>query len=192
MLMAPLQRRDWPPGFPPEQARHAAGLLLLFPVADRPHIVATLRADTLGRHGGQVSLPGGVVEPGESVEQAALRESHEEVGLGADAVRSLARLTPVDIPVSGFRLYPVIGVVDERPVLTPADGEVARILEIPVEMLFPGTIAWRSIKRDGRTLDFPAFLVDSAEIWGATAMILAEFLVLLGWTGPAIADPRRP
>ena len=93
------------------------------------------------RHGGQVSLPGGVVEPGETFEQAALREAHEEVALPLDGVRVLGALTPLDIPVSGFRLHPIVAVTNARPTLTPADGEVAHILEIGVDdLLDPATL----------------------------------------------------
>src|SRR5437016_5059529 len=98
-LMAPRPRREWPQGFNPARVRHAAGLLLVFPLASEAHIVLTVRSDTLGRHGRQVSLPGGVAEPGETFEQAALREAHEEVGLAIPLVRVLGRLTSIDIPV---------------------------------------------------------------------------------------------
>ena len=80
-LMAPRPRRNWPPGFSIERIRHAAGLLLLFPLDDQPHIVLTVRAQTLDRHGGQVSLPGGVIEAGETYDEAAFREAQEEIGL---------------------------------------------------------------------------------------------------------------
>src|SRR5690242_4349077 len=69
-VLAPRPRREWPAGFNPARIRHAAGLILLFPVDDAAHIVLTVRGET-GRHAGQISLPGGVVEPGESFEQAA-------------------------------------------------------------------------------------------------------------------------
>jgi 8-oxo-dGTP pyrophosphatase MutT (NUDIX family) len=184
-LMAPRPPRAWPPGVSGDAARQAAGLLLVVPIDRRAHVVLTVRAHSLDRHGGQVSLPGGVIEPGETPEQAALREAHEEIGL-RDRVRSLGLLTPIDIPVSGFRLHPVIGVADARPHLQAADGEVARILEPRVDSLMdPGRIGWRTLTRDAGPLDFPAFLADDAEIWGATAMVLAEFLALLGWTGPS-------
>src|SRR5262245_36833808 len=126
--LAPIPRREWPPGFNPARIRRAAGLLLIFPVAHRARLVLTVRTDHV-RHGGQVSLPGGVIEPGETVEQAALREAHEEVALDTSGVRLLGTLTPVDIPVSGFRLTPVVASIDHRPRLVPADGEVARVLE---------------------------------------------------------------
>ena len=181
--MAPKPRREWPPGFDRDRIRQAAGLLLLVPIDDRAHIVLTLRADALGRHGGQVSLPGGVAEAGETVEQAALREAHEEIALPPGEVRVLGALTPVDIPVSGFRLHPVVAMTGERPRLTPSDGEVARILEVPMaELADPSRRGSTRRVRDGRALAVPAFHVAGVEIWGATAMVLAEFLVLLGWT----------
>ena len=92
-------------------------------------------------------------------------------------------LTPIDIPVSGFRLHPIVGLVDARPVLSPADGEVARILEIALDdLMVPGCVADTTRERDGRKIVAPAFCVAGEEIWGATAMVLAELLSLAGWS----------
>jgi 8-oxo-dGTP pyrophosphatase MutT (NUDIX family) len=180
--LAPRPRRTWPKGFNPARIRNAAGLLLIVPIDGRAHIVLTVRADAV-RHGGQISLPGGVVEPGETFEQAARRETHEEIALPVDASRVLGPLTPIDIPVSGFRLHPIIAATDERPALRPSDGEVAQILEIDVDALRdPANFLTHERVRDGRALSVPGFHVQGHEIWGATAMILAEFLVLLGWS----------
>jgi 8-oxo-dGTP pyrophosphatase MutT (NUDIX family) len=211
--LAPLPRRQWPAGFNPARIRHAAGLLLVFPkttinaehaesadsesnrslpvpralrssLSGDAHVVLTVRADSLGRHSGQVSLPGGAVEPGESFEQAALREAHEEIGLALVGVRVLGALTSLDIPVSGFSLHPIVAVTETRPALTPSDGEVAHILEVGVEeLLNPAHFVSTERERDGFALTIPAFHVGGHEIWGATAMVLAEFLALLGWTG---------
>jgi 8-oxo-dGTP pyrophosphatase MutT (NUDIX family) len=207
--LAPIPRRQWPAGFNPARIRHAAGLLLVFPKtinaehaetakpenslrasralrssSAEAHIVLTVRADALGRHGGQVSLPGGVIEPGETFEQAALREAHEEVALPLEGVRVLGALTSLDIPVSGFRLHPIVAVTETRPTLTPSDREVAHILEVAVEQLLnPAHFVSTERERDGSALTIPAFHVGGHEIWGATAMVLAEFLALLGWTG---------
>lgn len=181
-VLAPQPRRQWPQGFNPASIRDAAGLLLVFPINNRPHIVLTLRAGALGRHGGQVSLPGGVVEPGETFEQAAVREAHEEVGLPIAEARVLGLLTPLDIPISGFRLHPVVATMDRRAELRAADGEVAAILEVAInDLLDQSRPVTTERERDGRRIVVPALRAGRFEIWGATAMVLAEFLALLDW-----------
>jgi 8-oxo-dGTP pyrophosphatase MutT (NUDIX family) len=186
--LAPLPRRQWPREFDQTRIRPAAGLLLVFPRGGDAHIVLTVRAETLERHGGQVSLPGGVIEPGESFAQAALREAQEEVGLPSDRVRVLGALTPLDIPVSGFRLHPVVAARETPPTFVAAHGEVARILEVPVAALLdPRSVVSTERHRMGVAMRVPAFQVSGAEIWGATAMVLAEFLALLGWQESPLA-----
>jgi len=181
-LLAPRPRRQWPDDFDPARVRHAAGLLLLFPVEQRAHLVLTVRAGTLGRHGGQVSLPGGVVEPGEAFDHAALREAHEEIGLAAADVRVIGALTPIDIPVSGFRLHPIVAAAGQRPEMHPSDGEVAEILEISLdELMAPRCLTAIERQRDDAVIVTPTFCVEDHQIWGATAMVLAEFLVVAGW-----------
>ena len=188
-LMLPRPRGGWPSGFDTALIRPAAGLLLLFPVDEQPHIVLTVRSDRV-RHSGQVSLPGGAVEPGETIEAAAVREAREEVALLEHDVRVLGALTPLDIPVSGFRLHPIIAALDRHPSLHPSDGEVARILEIPVHTLLdPATLEWRRMVRGTLTMDVPAFVTHGSAIWGATAMVLAEFLTMAGWTPPSHSRP---
>ena len=157
------------------------------------HIVLTVRADTLGRHGGQVSLPGGVVEPGESFERAALREAHEEVALAPEHVRVLGALTPLDIPVSGFRLHPIVAVaagaaaVDAGRRRSRADprSRGRRALWIRRGRSRSRGCATAARWRCRRSPS-PA-----SKIWGATAMVLAEFLTLLGWKPEATAEGRQ-
>ena len=183
-VMAPKPRRAWPADVAPANVRDAAGLLLVFPDAtDRAHIVLTVRAGTLGRHGGQVSLPGGAIEPGESYAHAALREAHEEIGLDANLVRVIGPLTPIDIPVSGFRLHPIVGLTGARPAFAAADGEVARIIDVAIDDLTAvGCVTESTREREGQQIRVPVFCVAGEEIWGATAMVLAEFLSLAGWS----------
>jgi 8-oxo-dGTP pyrophosphatase MutT (NUDIX family) len=125
------------------------------------------------------------VDLGESFEQAALREAREEIGLAPTAVTPLGPLTPLDIHVSGFRLHPIVAMSAMRPDLEPADGEVERILEVPLERLMdPDSLEWHTMTRDHRTVRVPLFSTGGAAIWGATAMVIAEFLTMLGWEGP--------
>ena len=208
--MAPVPRTPWPSSLNPARVRNAAGLILVFPAsrnaesresaepadASAPdtaaaHIVLTVRSHTLERHGGQVSLPGGVVDPGETFEQAALREAREEVALTIDDIKVLGALTPLDIPVSGFRLHPIVAATPVRPAMSPADGEVARILEIGVdELLTPSSVVQTTRERGGHAVVAPAFRAGGVEIWGATAMVLAEFLALLGRNPSVDAQPH--
>jgi 8-oxo-dGTP pyrophosphatase MutT (NUDIX family) len=179
-LMAPRPRRAV---IGPVPLRDAAALVLLFPIDAVAYVLLTVRHEGLGRHGGQVSLPGGAVDPGETLEAAALREAQEEVGLRAHGLQLLGALSPVDIAVSGFRLHPIVAALDRRPPLSPARGEVERILEVPVEGLAdPAAMVLVPYQRGPVMVDAPAFRLEGVEIWGATAMTLAELLAMVGLT----------
>jgi 8-oxo-dGTP pyrophosphatase MutT (NUDIX family) len=181
LRMAPQPRGGWKPGFAPDQAKPAAALLLLFPAAGRAVILLTKRSAALPDHPGQVSLPGGAVDPGESIEDAALREAEEELGLARADVNVIGRLTPLHIPVSGFVLHPVVGAVAVRPAMRPEPGEVERIIEAPVHhLLDPGRHHRVNLVRDGCEFEMPYFDLDGEQVWGATAMVLAEFAAVLG------------
>jgi 8-oxo-dGTP pyrophosphatase MutT (NUDIX family) len=173
-----------------ENARTAAALLVLYPLLDRPHVLLTLRSHDLPSHRGQVSLPGGMVEPGESPVAAALREAHEEVGLDPTAVEVLCDLTPVFIPVTGFILHPFVAVARRALTFTPHEAEVARVLEVPLaDLADPARQRAESRMIAGEPRRVPYFLVDGEKLWGATAMILAEFMTLLGFPPIAMGEP---
>jgi 8-oxo-dGTP pyrophosphatase MutT (NUDIX family) len=159
----------------------AAALVLVYPHADVPHLLLTVRAGKLAQHAGQVSLPGGRLEPGEAVADAALRESREEVGLDPQGVRLLGTLSTLYIPVSDFALHPVVGVTDSRPDLHIASDEVERILEISLTDLRTTAGPHRGYRwNDDRKIRVPFFEVGNERVWGATAMVLAELLAVVG------------
>lgn len=193
-LLAPRPRRGWQPGTAPVDCRQAAALLLVYPRAGAAHVLLTLRRADLKAHAGQVSLPGGALDNGETHEQASLREAWEEVGLEPSTVQVLGRLTPLHIPASGFNLQPVVGVTAPLPALRPADEEVERILETPLARLAASdTLEVEDWDIRGTEAIVPFFHLHGLKIWGATAMVLAEFLTLLGsppdpW-GDATASP---
>ncbi len=184
LRMSPNPRMPWDPSRFPDGGRDAAALLLLYPHAGDWHLPLTVRGSDLRHHTGQVSLPGGRVDPGESSEAAALREAAEEVGVDPAVVRVVGQLTPVRIPISGYLLHPVIGIADARPEFRPDDWEVARLIEVPLESLRDTSIiqmAHRTREVDGRMeqMEVPCFAIDGEQVWGATAMVLSEFLAVL-------------
>lgn len=179
--MAPNPRRTADPAV---VWRPAAALLLIYPHDGGWHVPLTVRGAGLRHHGGQVSLPGGRLDrPDESVIEAALREANEEVGTSAAEVEVLGELTPLHIPVSGFVLHPVVGASTRRPEFVLATEEVDRLIEVPIlTLLKPDAVAWERrvmAQAPDVNVDVPYFAIDGARVWGATAMVLAEFIAVL-------------
>jgi len=158
------------------QARAAAVLILLYPNDLDLAFPLTLRTLQVAYHKGQISLPGGACEPGESPVEAALRETEEELGPLGDPVELLGLLTPLFIPPSGFMVHPVVGYLPRRPVFRPAPLEVAEVLEATLSWLLdPCHPGEEEREVDGARWRIPVFRLGNHAIWGATAMILAEF-----------------
>jgi len=180
--MAPRPRRFWVPGVVPDDARAAAALVLIYPKHDRATLLLTVRNHHVATHRGQIALPGGGVDPGEDVETAALREAEEEVGLARNLATTRLSLTPLHIPVSGYVLHPVVATAAEAPGVRPSEREVERILEAAIPDLASGaSLRIERRERDGAAIEIPYFALGPEDrLWGATAMVVAELLAVLG------------
>ncbi|MDP9481662.1 MAG: CoA pyrophosphatase [Chloroflexota bacterium] len=174
----------------PATDRPAAVLVLIAPGADgSARVILTERPTYDGLHSGEVSFPGGKVEPEDTdVVATALREAAEEVGLdpAAAGLTIVGQLDEVWIPVSQFALVPILAIADRRPILVPSPVEVARIVAAPVSSFLPDApirIVERTI-RDWplRYGAYPVAADDGTEllVWGATARILGQLGALLG------------
>ena len=170
---------------PGPTARPAAVLVLLYPDADgETRIILTERVSYDGHHRGEVSFPGGKAEPGDADAAAtALREATEEVGLDPETagVAVVGALDPVFIPVSDFRIDPIVAVAKHAPELRPNPTEVALILTPPVSAFLPDAdveIVERTI-RDW-PLRYGGYRIDGLHVWGATARILGQLGAILG------------
>lgn len=181
MRFAPVTPRSgWRPGHYPDDTRAAAALLLVYPGEHGPSIPLTVRASGLARHAGQISLPGGAADTGETLAETALREAQEEIGVDPSTVSVLGELTPVWVIVSGFTLHPVVGVTHERPAFTPAADEVSAVLEISLDDLRDASRIRQGTRiREGVAVEYPYFDLHGHQVWGATAMVLGEFICLI-------------
>jgi 8-oxo-dGTP pyrophosphatase MutT (NUDIX family) len=161
----------------PRGIRRAAVLLLLVHAKGEAALLLTERSLTVDRHKGQISLPGGVVEPGESPLDAALRETSEEIGVRAQDVTILGSLDEEETVVSGFRLTPYVGSIPYPYRLRPSPAEVTRVLEVPLGILLdPRNVRTERWDHGGvlRTVYF--FSVHGSVVWGATARVITQFL----------------
>ncbi len=188
---------------PPEiNAKEASVLILLFPRAMSPIgesrltgsvgkddsvrqngngqdlcFFLTRRTEKVETHKGQISLPGGMQEPGEKPWQTALREAAEELHIDTDGIEVFHKpLTQVYIPVSGFRVTPYVGFAHARPIVAAAPDEVVEVIETPLEII----VDKQYLKEEEWELRnfkaiVPFYCVNGYKVWGATAMILSEF-----------------
>ncbi|MDQ2996118.1 MAG: CoA pyrophosphatase [Chloroflexota bacterium] len=166
---------DPPAGVIPRQA---AVLLLLYPDAGDLRLPLTVRSDRLPSHRGEVSLPGGAIDPDDDGPiSAALREAHEELGVPPTAVTVWGTLSPLYISPSNFQITPVVGMIDPAPVLRPNDAEVSAVITVTVrELLDPALVIEEQWTLRGAEVRVPFFAIAGHKVWGATAIVLSEFV----------------
>jgi 8-oxo-dGTP pyrophosphatase MutT (NUDIX family) len=169
---------------PREYEKISAVLALLAPGEHGAEILLTRRSTKLSNHQGEMSFPGGRVDSGESIVEAALRETHEEVGVPAQLVTVHAELSPLSTFVSRSYIVPVLATVHEKPELLMSPYEVERAIWVPlVELVRADTFSWEwwNFDRVEFSGDRPMFFfhLDDETIWGATARILHELLCVI-------------
>ncbi|MEN8230571.1 MAG: CoA pyrophosphatase [Bacteroidota bacterium] len=157
----------------------AAVLVLMYPRNGQICIVFMKRNEYDGPHSAQVSFPGGAWEPADgSLEITAIRETREELGIKGK-IEVLGTLTELFIPVSNFLVTPFLGWMDRAPEFFPDQSEVQYIIEAPLKDLAdPANRDSERLYRHGQSIEAPFYRVGKEKIWGATAMMLSEYLQL--------------
>ncbi len=163
-----------------DNGRRSAVLLLLFPDGDSIKTVLIHRAEYDGNHSGQISLPGGKQEEGEELYTTAVRESSEEIGIDPARLEKLGALSPLYIPVSNFMVYPFVAALKEKPVFQIDTKEVQQLIEVNINDLNNCEKVWKELLvRQVYKIKAPCYELGTFTVWGATAMMLSEFLVIL-------------
>lgn len=182
------ERRSPALPFGPESARPAAVLVLIAPASDatdaEAEVILIQRAANGGHHSGDVALPGGRLEPDDAdATAAALREAEEEVALDAAAaqVRVIGELETFWIPVSDYRVTPVLAIAGRRPELAASAAEVEAIIRAPIDAFLPSArIEIVETEIRGFRLRFGAYPTNGLRVWGATARILGQLGAIIG------------
>jgi 8-oxo-dGTP pyrophosphatase MutT (NUDIX family) len=188
-LLKPLpgieaQRRLSPPARhitqPDNPTRQSAVLIMLYPFDKNLCTVFIKRPEYNGIHSGQVSLPGGMYKDSdEGLENTALRETWEETGVPSDKISLIGKLTSLHIPVSGITVFPFVGVCKTKPEFKPDSFEVKYLIETSVdELQNPQNKKQKLMVIGDKEIEIPYFDIHGEHIWGATAMIISEFLEL--------------
>lgn len=163
---------------PKNPARPGGVMVLLYPHNDDIYLPLMKRPVYSGAHSGQVSLPGGKVEKMDrDIIHTALRETHEEIGVGYESIEVIGQLSELFIIASNFKVYPTVGVLRSRPQIIPDPREVNRVLTPSLTELRDKNLRnTKTMHFPPYTIESPYFDIDGEVVWGATAMILSELV----------------
>ena len=178
-IMRPKYRGSKNNNYTINNAISSAVLILLFKEKNVFKYYLTLRSNDVGKHKGQISLPGGSQEKNESLEFTAIRETEEEIGINKDTIYIIGKLTKLFVPVSGFCIYPFVGWTNKIPKIKPSN-EVKKVFNVKIsELLDRNNEKRKQIVINNKITEIPYFNLRNKEVWGATAMILSEFKKIL-------------
>lgn len=161
--------------------QNAAVMILIYTRAGTWHTVLMKRPEYAGAHSNQISLPGGKAEESDAnLEETALREIREEIGIDDSKIRMLGKLSRLHIPVSGIEVLPLVGFYPEEPEFHPDSSEVSYLIEVSIEdLLNPGNTMEKFRTLMCKLVRVPYYKIGDEHVWGATAMILSEFLEVI-------------
>ena len=160
--------------------KKAAVLLALFKKDNEWYFPLIKRPMHERNHPGQIALPGGAKEEGEKLEYTAVREAFEEVGIKIESVEIIGQLTPLPVPVSGYLIYPFVGVLRKEPEWILNESEVDELIITKVSEVINTENYYSEIwELHGSKVEVPHFRIENKVIWGATASVLSEFIDLI-------------
>jgi len=172
---------------PKEKPAEAAVMILLYPRTEGLSLVLIRRSVNNGPHSGQISLPGGKKESNDiDLNDTVLRETQEELGIDTRSISMIGKLTPLFISVSNYRVFPFVGYTRETPRYQPDPVEINYLIEVRLDTLLnPESVSSKVVDYKGKQWTIPFYRIKQEEIWGATAMILSEFLEVCRWATPS-------
>ncbi len=160
-------------------ARPSAVLIGLFQSNDGVEVILTRRSHQLTNHRGEISFPGGRLDEGETVSAAALRETHEEIGINPSEAKVIAELSAMSTVVSNSHIVPVVARFEKRPKIQPMNSEVDLVFTVPLsELTRSDTYSQEHWKFPDREIQISFFYLDDETIWGATARMLLQVMNL--------------
>ncbi|MBN1253353.1 MAG: CoA pyrophosphatase [Bacteroidales bacterium] len=175
--MAPKERlNNYNPN--PKFAKRGGVLLLLHYSDNELYMTFIKRAEDEGIHSGQIAFPGGKFEKTDiNIIETSLREANEEIGIDKNAVEVIGTLTNLYIPVSNYNVYPTVGFCTSEPRFVINKREVERVFTVPLKEFFKHeNIKFGAITVRGQNIKTPFYEIENQIIWGATAMIMSEFV----------------
>lgn len=180
MIMAPKGRIPKHINIEKQNIKKSAVLILLHP--DNGEILVSFikRVTDGSKHSGQIAFPGGKFEDGDKdFTETAKRETEEEIGVKANDINILGILTPLFIPVSNYDVQPVVGSINYKPDYNKCIDEVDEVYSVKLEELKEAYTVCKTFEIRNETITAPFYMLNGIEIWGATAMILSEFIEIL-------------
>jgi len=162
--------------------KNAGVMMLFYPKAGETNLVLIVRNSYDGVHSSQIAFPGGKYEKEDvDLEQTALRETYEEIGVYPNKIQVVKAFTQLYIPPSNFMVYPFLGICLEEIIFYPDSKEVADIIELPLTTFLSDSIVVEAEINTSyaKSIEVPVFKIDDHIVWGATAMMLSELKIVL-------------